>query len=568
MSAPTPAGTAAGMAIVAQAPSQADTTKGSVGTLACSVASASQEKYPSPQTRAIVEDLAQDLAVLTHSASLGAFPNGNCGSRPALTPPRGRVVPGVQQARVSAVTPRSGGTAEGGPTPPPAVWRRDLERLEARLAAQVGSARDAAAAALEKSERLQQAALHRVDHRVITQEGTISKLDRKVSELVGAVRGLSDEMQALVRRIDAADTRAFNVRRELEEELRQKIQEQTHSHQETLSKYRVLSLSCEETQKRLSQTVRRLETTLHEHSLRHEDVGQAVADLHERLEVVVARQGELEVFAAPNVAATASSGKAADVSSEAVTRIEARMLDTVQKVERLRSEAYGDNGWSARLEEHEVRLAGMRSKIDSANEQRSVYDTAVREELEGKLEQIRKMMQVSSGSTLQQHEDLQVLATALRCTDQATEDLRRDLEQARVWAAQGAAANEDSPQSGARFCLEREEVDETNLLQHINTLVHHVKAVVPKVIEHDRTLLEVQALLQPGGQPASGESTKRSAEFKDAHGEPAAAHQGGGAQEAYGGVSFGAHAMAAPTDDRLPPQLKGRAFTVDRLEVP
>merc|ERR1719362_546014 len=161
-----------------------------------------------------------------------------------------------------------------------------MELLEARFVAQLTHVHDSAASSLEKMDRQRAVSIQRLDEKALVQEVLVAKIDRKVSEVVGAVRGLSEETQQLLRHADAADARAWAFRHQVEENMRQRHQDQETRHQDVLSKCRTVSATSEDAQRRLTQSLRKLETSIQERFAQTEQLQQLVLGFQERLEVV------------------------------------------------------------------------------------------------------------------------------------------------------------------------------------------------------------------------------------------------------------------------------------------
>merc|ERR1712174_81551 len=74
-------------------------------------------------------------------------------------------------------------------------------------------------------------------------------------------------------------------------------------------------------------------------------------------------------------------------------QVEQHLEETVQKLERLCNEAHGDKGWESKLEQHEVRLTGLRTRLDAQEEHYSHFDERVRQDWEARFEQLHKVVQ-------------------------------------------------------------------------------------------------------------------------------------------------------------------------------
>jgi len=255
------------------------------------------------------------------------------------------------------------------------IVRREIQGTEARVSAQVTRIQEDLAVSIERTDRLREAALQRLEQRILGHESMQFKLDRKVSELSGVLRGLAEETQIQIRRVDAADCKQREFRQKLEEEFREKWSEQ-HA---VLNKFRTSAAAADDAQRRLSQSVTHLEKSVQEYSQAFQihtgAMEQNFASIEERLSAMdearllsspAPSETKAELFYA--VCRQSSSAAASAMTEEhRLWQLERQLADVTSKVENLTSQAHGDRGWNARLEEHEVRLAGIRSKLQATD---------------------------------------------------------------------------------------------------------------------------------------------------------------------------------------------------------
>merc|ERR1740121_1900261 len=146
--------------------------------------------------------------------------------------------------------------------------RRQMESMEEKLGGQIVRVQ-------QQGDRLRDAAFSRVDSKMGSMEALQPKLDRKLAELSGNYKGLSDEMQAQIRRIDQMDTRLWEWRHQLDDEVRTKFGEVEQSHQQINSQIRLASATHEDSLKRLNNRLRRLESLVEERLGHAEDTNQS-----------------------------------------------------------------------------------------------------------------------------------------------------------------------------------------------------------------------------------------------------------------------------------------------------
>lgn len=133
-------------------------------------------------------------------------------------------------------TTPTNGKAEGG-------LQNALVGVEERLNAQISRVQ-------QQGERLREVALSRMEAKVGAVEAFQPKVDRRMAELSGSVKGLSDEMQSQLRRVDQIDSKLWDWRRQLEEELRSRLVEVEQSLQQLGSAQRVAKAAAEDAAKK------------------------------------------------------------------------------------------------------------------------------------------------------------------------------------------------------------------------------------------------------------------------------------------------------------------------------
>merc|ERR1719465_3345 len=98
------------------------------------------------------------------------------------------------------------------------VIRKQMECLEHKLSGHVTKIQ-------QQSDQVANAMLTRVDSKMVLMETLQPKLDHRLAELSGTYKGLSEEMQTQIRRIDGMETRLWEWRHQLEEEIRGRLAE-------------------------------------------------------------------------------------------------------------------------------------------------------------------------------------------------------------------------------------------------------------------------------------------------------------------------------------------------------
>lgn len=186
-----------------------------------------------------------------------------------------------------------------------------------------------------------------------------------------ALRGLSYKVQSHSRRADLADVRLAELRRELRDELHVKIADLEVQLKATSSTCQSLLMSRDELEQRVG----------------------AIED-------------------AQNAAQGVAHDESGNDTEAHVLQIDLskRFEDISQKVERLSSESQGDHGWRSKLEEHEVRLSSLRSKLDTLEMHKGGVEERMHKDLDTQAEQIRKFMHEAVNQRLESHERIEELA--------------------------------------------------------------------------------------------------------------------------------------------------------------
>jgi len=289
-----------------------------------------------------------------------------------------------------------------------------MEALEDKLSGQIGRVQ-------QQSDRLRDAALSRVDSKMVTMEALQPKLDRRLAELSGNYKGLSDEMQAQIRRLDQMDSRLWEWRHQLEEEVRNKFVEVEQNIQRVSSSVRVMSTANDDLQKRHNQRVQRLEGILDERLQSSEDTQSGLMSLHERLEQL--EQTRLQELALAPVDAAAGRGLSSPrpaFDSAALMDVETRVSDSFAKIDTLIEESRDAH---TRLEAQEERLKSLHTRVESREEHyRWLNDRVERTDWEGRFKEIQAHLQEVDQGRIKQSEEIELISKRLETSDQAAEE--------------------------------------------------------------------------------------------------------------------------------------------------
>eukprot|EP00929_Paragymnodinium_shiwhaense_P090801 TRINITY_DN50907_c0_g1_i1.p1 TRINITY_DN50907_c0_g1~~TRINITY_DN50907_c0_g1_i1.p1 ORF type:complete len:505 (+),score=161.44 TRINITY_DN50907_c0_g1_i1:198-1712(+) len=354
-----------------------------------------------------------------HHGHLALFGGGSSSSRQG-TPPNGR--------RAEPVSAPAGAMQQTSAANSALVlMRRELGLVESRTAAQLGRLQDSSRAAQERLDRLQAAAVQRLEQKLATYEASQSKIDRRLSEMSGALRGMSDEMQAQIRRADSWDGRLWEARHQLEEEMRVKCVELAEQTQQAASRCKVLVTSQEDSVKRLTQRVQRLESLVDGHIAEstverrayEEETRSLLLDLKARMDQLEdVQHGHLAVA---NAAMRLQQGD--DKEDQRHWELQRQVADVVRSLDHLKEGTHGEDGWCSRVEQMQVSLQTLRSKVDKQDALHQTIDDRLRAEWELKIQRLGDQLQDQGSKGRQWQERVSELETWAKATDICIEEI-------------------------------------------------------------------------------------------------------------------------------------------------
>lgn len=167
------------------------------------------------------------------------------------------------------------------------VMKRQMDAAEERLRGEIQRGQ-------QHSERHRHADIARFETRLAKSEGQGPKMEKKIAELAGAMKSLSDEMQGQIRHVNQVDNKLTDTRHDFERELHGRM---THAQQQTAKD---AAASNEEALRRLDCQIHELAAALDE-KLRHGCADLVTAGeitvLEARLDALEGRAGTIEAVA-------------------------------------------------------------------------------------------------------------------------------------------------------------------------------------------------------------------------------------------------------------------------------
>mmetsp|Transcript_50718 Transcript_50718/g.109586 ORF Transcript_50718/g.109586 Transcript_50718/m.109586 type:complete len:367 (+) Transcript_50718:1181-2281(+) len=97
-------------------------------------------------------------------------------------------------------------------------------------------------------------------------------------------------------------------------------------------------------------------------------------------------------------------------------------------MKRLEEEAYGEQGWGSRLKEHDVKLQGLRSKLDSQDNHFATFSEAAKQDWEKRFKGLQDSVRDQSSQQLGLGEKIDSIHRWTEATEDAMDDLRKVCE--------------------------------------------------------------------------------------------------------------------------------------------
>jgi len=329
-------------------------------------------------------------------------------------------------------------------------------------------------------------------------------------------------MQAQIRRLDQMDSRLWEWRHQLEEEVRSKFVDIEQNHQRVSSSIRVMTATNEDLTKRQNSRVQRIEGVLEERLQITEDTNNGIMNIYDRLEQM--EQLRMQDLALVPVEAASSRAVAEPTGlydSAAIILVETRLSDACARIDILIEESRDSH---TRLEAQEERLKSLHTRVESREEHyRWLNDRVERTDWEGRFKEIQAHMVVIDEGRIKASEDIELIAKKLETGDQATDEcadqIRRLYVERQLFATESMASRDPNPADlqveafsevlslDVKDCVGRigdlearsdrlvSEVhsmrEDVALAPRVGALVEQLKDVAPKVIEQEMCVREL-----------------------------------------------------------------------------
>lgn len=287
-----------------------------------------------------------------------------------------------------------------------AVVRRQMESLEERLRQQLARAQ-------QQGERLQEAAIARLESKVGAVETLQPRIEKKLAELGGNCKALSDEMLARFHEVDEQESKFRDWRKQYQEEARSKMADLESECHRTASALKTLASRTDASLTRDDGRLARMERLLDDRQAQHEEASQGLLALHARLtDLEDCAPGQLQ--------------PQRDLADPFVLNMEGKLGDLHSKLSNIvqdTHEAY------SRMEAQEQRLNSLHAQQSNKEDQhRRLSDRVERvPHLEGRFKDLEARMQEFAQHKLEHHERLDMLTTRVASSEQAHDEARQVL---------------------------------------------------------------------------------------------------------------------------------------------
>mmetsp|Transcript_15355 Transcript_15355/g.49323 ORF Transcript_15355/g.49323 Transcript_15355/m.49323 type:complete len:1176 (+) Transcript_15355:161-3688(+) len=395
------------------------------------------------------------------------------------------------------------------------TMRRQMAEFEDRVSRQVNKMES------QLSGGTGQGVLARLEDKVSAAEASVPKLDRRVAEVHGTVKGLSEEMQSQIRKINGVEEWVFSAHQQLQTDLRAKMAELEQQVQKVSSAVRITEVNTEESQKRFSSRLARLENDVDNRLSSQEDGG--FASVFARLEALEDRslteEAQRFALAAPLSGARSHAGHhhTEHFESAQMSMVEKRLEDLGSTTDRVFQDMHEVH---TRMAEQRVELGTLRTLLDTREDHLKQLGDRMEKasSWESKMQAFQQAVQEGATRAIGQQERLELLLRRVEHQESQADELREAHERLaqahrgmQAMINQNGDADEGEGFAGGRAALEEirsimrlteDRVndltyemsttrDELSVVPQITALVVQLKDMVPRVVDHDRRIREL-----------------------------------------------------------------------------
>lgn len=381
--------------------------------------------------------------------------------------------------------------------------RRQIEAFEGKVGDQIHNLR-----CQQQRDRIREAALSRLEEKLSAVEGLQPRFDQRMAELTGNIKGLSDEMQAQVRRVDLIDDRLCEWRHQTEEEFRHRHANLEKSVQKNSSDIHVMTVSVEERHRGLTERIQALEADIQERFALQEEICQSLTSAWERLHAIEDHQATAD--AVDSAQGHRSIAPCESASAEATTAallllLEQQIADLASKVHCVVEDMRDAHAALATQEEQQKAL---RTLLEASDEHLRVL--AERVEHGGwdrRLDRLQQALEEEAMQRMDHLERMELMEKHIQYQEQACSELSPlrwriplgssdDSKSAHSCkSAVGSTAEERVPLADFQECKARLTESEAGL----SVLALSLKEVMPKLFEQEIAIRDLQTRREDAG---------------------------------------------------------------------
>merc|ERR1719210_2508902 len=227
-------------------------------------------------------------------------------------------------------------------------------------------------------------------------------------------------MHSQIRGIEAVDTRMWEWRERLSEEIRERLSEMERAYQTIASSVRVSKATNEDEHKKVQRRLNKLEGLIDERIAQGDEMSQTLMNFHARVELVEDIHNTILTKSAMNGSPTKASIDTGE-SIALFNALEAQLGSSVQKVEDLRQESQEIRMQMAMLEE---RYNFLRTVHEAKEDMcRCFADRLERENWDGRFKELQNRVNEINKDKIQHAEKLEIHQKIFEGHEQAQEDL-------------------------------------------------------------------------------------------------------------------------------------------------
>jgi len=381
-----------------------------------------------------------------------------------------------------------------------AEMRRQVEGFEDKICNQIDKMH-------ARSEKQRSIEVSRLEDKISIAEGSLPKLERRMAELSGNSKGLSDELQAQIRRVDVFEERLWEWRHQMEQDLSRKQTELEQKLSKMSSEARIAVAAIAEKQEKQAQKLHKHELSRQDLHASHDDARQGLLHLHERLSTVERQSVETSTVTSRGFDLQGTKGFEPQASSSPLM-CERQLEDLDSKVQKMVSTIHDVHSQIAT--QGEV-LKSLKTRFDTKEENwRCITERVERLNLESKLESMQQTLAEESRQRLANTEHLAVITKSLKDQEEAFNELYEshalpllsgspsavqasieDTEIANHLSNHAMMLQHLGDRLGAVEAGTQASHESSQLGSRVGELVSHLQNVVPRVVEHENKIQQL-----------------------------------------------------------------------------